>query len=94
MDDLDSHRRFTDKYELNYTLGSDSDGTASKAYGVMQTKSMFGNTSQGIERSTFLIDGSGTICGVWRKVDVNGHADAIRKTLQSLGTSANTRQAA
>ena len=94
MDDQSSHQKFTSKYDLNYDLGSDTNAATSKAYGVLQTKSMFGKTSQGIERSTFLIDGTGTIRGIWRKVSVNGHADAIRKTLQSLNNSSSSKQAA
>jgi peroxiredoxin Q/BCP len=38
----------------------------------------------GIERSTFLIDGKGTICAVWRKVNVPGHIEEVRKAASGL----------
>ena len=38
----------------------------------------------GIERSTFLIDGSGTVRSLWRKVKVPGHADAVLAAVKAL----------
>jgi peroxiredoxin Q/BCP len=40
---------------------------------------MYGKTYMGIDRSTFLIDPDGTVKGVWRKVKVPGHVDAVLK---------------
>lgn len=95
MDDQSSHQKFSDKYDLNFTLGSDTAGETSRSYGTLTSKSMFGNTSEGIERTTFLIDGSGIVRGIWHKVSVNGHADEIRKALQQLNDgSSETQQAA
>lgn len=91
-DSLTDLQKFSDKYNLNFTLASDESGKTCDAFGVMTDKSMYGKTYQGIDRSTFVIDGSGIIRGVWRKVTVDGHADAVRKTVSSLGSS--TQQAA
>jgi peroxiredoxin Q/BCP len=38
----------------------------------------------GIDRSTFLIDGSGTIRRVWRKVKVPGHVEEVLKAARTL----------
>ena len=46
-------------------------------YGVWVEKSMYGRKYMGIERATYLIDGKGVIRGIWRKVKVPGHADAV-----------------
>jgi peroxiredoxin Q/BCP len=42
---------------------------------------MYGKKSKGIARSTFLIDGSGTIVKVWPKVNVDEHADEVLASL-------------
>ena len=46
-----------------------------EAYGSWVEKSMYGKSYMGIDRSTFLIDGAGTVRKVWRKVKVPGHVD-------------------
>ena len=38
----------------------------------------------GIERATFLIDGTGVVREVWRKVKVPGHVDAVLDAVKSL----------
>jgi len=62
---------------LPFTLLSDETGDVCEAYGVLNKKSLFGNTFLGITRSTFLIDEKGIIRKIWRKVKVNGHTEQI-----------------
>lgn len=76
-DSAKSHSKFKQKYELPFTLLVDADGTVCEAYGVIDKKSLFGNTFLGITRSTFLIDEEGVIRGIWRKVKVNGHVEQV-----------------
>lgn len=76
-DGIASHDRFRAKHDLGMTLVSDPKGEVCKAYGVWVEKTMFGNTGMGIERSTFLIDGNGIVIGLWRKVRVAGHVEAV-----------------
>ncbi len=45
---------------------------------------MYGKTYFGIERSTFLIDGSGRVVQEWRKVKVAGHVEAVLAAAQTL----------
>ena len=80
-DDNQSHRRFKDKYELNFPLLSDDSGAVTEAYGVWKEKNRYGRTFWGIERTTFLIDGKGRIERVWPKVKAEGHADEILAAL-------------
>ena len=44
---------------------------------------MYGKTSMGIERATFLIGPDGVIEQVWRKVSAKGHAEAVLQALRS-----------
>ena len=45
---------------------------------------MYGKKYMGIERATFLIDASGVIQGVWRKVKVNGHVEEVLEASRAL----------
>jgi peroxiredoxin Q/BCP len=81
-DSVESHRRFRDKFGLNYPLLADEDHRVAEAYGVWKEKNMYGRKSMGIERSTFLIDEDGKIQEAWRKVSPKGHADLLQEALQ------------
>eukprot|EP00752_Nemacystus_decipiens_P001042 g1042.t1 len=82
-DSVAKHDKFKAKYDLPFTLAADEDGSVCEAYGVWVEKSMYGKKSMGIERSTFLIDPTGTVAKLWRKVKVPGHVDAVREALQA-----------
>ena len=81
-DDLKKHAKFTDKYELPFTLISDEDGSICDSFGTWIEKSMYGRKYMGIDRATFLIDAEGVVQHIWRKVKVTGHIDDILKTLK------------
>lgn len=83
-DTVAKHQKFKDKHDLGITLGADETGAVTEAYGVWVEKKMYGKTSMGIERSTFLIDGKGVIREIWRKVKVDGHAEAVLEAVKSL----------
>jgi peroxiredoxin Q/BCP len=68
-----SHRKFADKYDLPFLLLSDKEETVCNLYGVLKEKKMFGKTSIGIERSTFIIDEEGQIAQIYRNVKVKDH---------------------
>ncbi len=80
-DPLVKHERFRDKYDLNFPLGSDEDGTMCEAYGVWIEKSMYGRKYMGIDRSTFLIGKDGAIMKIWRKVKVPGHIEEVMEAI-------------
>ena len=83
-DSIDKHDKFTAKHGLTITLLSDSDGTVCEDYGVWVEKNMYGKKSMGIERATFLIDATGRIARVWRKVKVPGHVDEVLQAVRAL----------
>ncbi|HEX4179499.1 MAG TPA: thioredoxin-dependent thiol peroxidase [Caulobacteraceae bacterium] len=82
-DSAASHDKFKAKYDLNLKLGADVDGAVVEAYGVWVEKSMYGRKYMGIERATFLIDATGAIAKVWRKVKVTGHAADVLKAAKA-----------
>lgn len=79
------HDGFKSKYSLPFTLASDPDIAVAQLYGVWVQKCMYGKTTMGLERSTFLIDSAGVIRQIWRKVKVDGHAEKVLAALQGLG---------
>lgn len=80
-DDVRSHQKFKEKYDLNFPLLSDADGAMCEAYGVWKEKNMYGKTYMGIERSTFLIDENGMIAKAWRGVSAKGHIEEVMKAI-------------
>jgi peroxiredoxin Q/BCP len=66
--------RFKAKHDLKVVLASDEPGEVTEAFGVWREKTLYGRTYMGIERATFLIDGSGVVRRIWRNVRVKGHA--------------------
>ena len=83
-DSVAKHEKFRTKHDLGIALGADEEKTTLEAYGVWVEKSMYGRKYMGVERSTFLIDGSGTIARVWRKVKVPGHAEEVLNAVEAL----------
>jgi peroxiredoxin Q/BCP len=60
--------KFDTKYSLGFPLLADTEHAVAKAYKVWKKKSMYGREYMGIERSAFLIDGSGKILNAWYKI--------------------------
>ena len=83
-DTVAKHDKFKSKYGLPFQLASDEDGSLCEAYGTWVEKSMYGKKYMGIERATFLIDASGVIQGIWRKVKVNGHVEEVLEASRAL----------
>lgn len=82
VDDVASHQKFKEKYNLNFPLLADTDKKIVNDYGVWKEKNMYGRTYMGIERTTFLIDQNGVIKKIFPKVDVKMHYDEV---VQALG---------
>ncbi len=80
-DGVESHRKFTDKYKLPFTLVSDEKKEVIGKYGVWKEKSLYGRTFMGIQRTTFVIDTQGTISHIFSKVKVAGHVDELLELL-------------
>ncbi len=72
-----SHAKFQEKYELPFTLLSDTDHQVSEAYGVWGLKKYMGREYYGINRTTFLIDEEGKLVKIYEKVKPAEHAQEI-----------------
>jgi peroxiredoxin Q/BCP len=83
MDGDASHQKFIAKYKLPFSLLCDEDAKVSKSYGVYKQKNMYGRKYWGIERSTFVIDGTGRIKAAFRKVKVDGHTEDVLAALRA-----------
>jgi peroxiredoxin Q/BCP len=76
--------RFRSKHDLKVILASDEPEDVTEAFGVWVEKKLYGREYMGIERATFLIDGTGVVRRVWRKVSVKNHAQEVLAAAQSL----------
>jgi peroxiredoxin Q/BCP len=83
-DSAKAHAKFRAKHDLKVELGSDPEAMTIAAYESWVEKSLYGRQYMGIDRSTFVIDGSGVVRALWRKVKVAGHAEAVLKAVQGL----------
>lgn len=78
-----SHIRFAEKYDLPFTLLSDPELKAIKDYDVWQEKKMYGKTSVGVVRSTYLINEDGVIEKVWKKAKPDTNAEEIIEYIEN-----------
>lgn len=76
-DDETSHAKFRTKYELPFTLLSDRDRKVIRAYGAWGEKNLYGKLTEGLIRSTFIIDENGTIRKVFPRVKPENHAAEV-----------------
>ena len=83
-DSITSHEKFIKKQNLKIPLLSDEAGSVCEDFGVWKEKSMYGKIYMGIERSTFIIDGSGSVTHEWRKVKVANHVTEVLETVKKL----------
>ena len=82
-DKADSHQKFRAKYGLRFGLLSDPDHKVMERYGAWGEKTMYGRTTTGVLRSTFLVDEKGKIARSWYNVKADGHA---AKVLTEVGS--------
>jgi peroxiredoxin Q/BCP len=82
-DSLKSHENFKAKLEMPFELISDADETLCTMFNVMKMKNMYGKKVRGVERSTFVIDESGTLIKEWRGIRVPGHIDEVIQFIQA-----------
>ncbi|HVA89071.1 MAG TPA: peroxiredoxin [Chloroflexota bacterium] len=82
-DPVDSHEAFARKFSLGFPLLADPDASVAHAYGAYGTKNLYGKISEGVLRTTFVIDRAGIVRKVYPNVKVDQHADEV---LAFLGT--------
>ena len=83
-DPPERHRKFIAKYDLKIPLLSDPEHQVMLAYGAWGEKNMYGRVSEGIIRSTVIIDPDGQIAHRWPKVSAKGHAEEVKEQLEEL----------
>ena len=83
-DSITTHTRFKEKYRIPFHLLADLQTEVARKYGAWGTKNMYGKISQGIIRSTFLIDQSGRIAKAWPKVKVDGHSQDVLAAIREI----------
>ena len=85
-DDVASHQKFAEKFNLPFPLLADVDHAVAEKYGVWVEKSNYGKKYMGIQRSTFLINKQGKITALWSNVRVAGHVAKIAESLSQLNS--------
>ena len=80
-DDPAAQKKFDDQYQLKFPLLSDGDRSVAKIYGAWGDKMMYGKKTEGIIRSSFLIDEQGKIIQAWYKISPE---DTVPKALAAL----------
>lgn len=83
-DSIERHRKFVDKYKLNFPLLADEEKKVVEKYGVWVEKSMYGRKYMGIARDSFLIDPKGKIIKHYVKVKPKEHADEVIADVKDL----------
>jgi len=83
-DSVASHKKFSEKYHLNFTLLSDPNHQVIEAYGSWAPKKFMGKEFLGTHRNTFLITPEGSVAKEYLGVDPKEHAEQIISDLNSL----------
>lgn len=83
-DGLESHKKFKKLFDLEHILATPGEDKLLEYFGVLKEKSMFGKKYIGIDRSTFLVNTSGIIKKIWRKVKIFGHAQEVSDELAKI----------
>jgi peroxiredoxin Q/BCP len=78
LDTVESHKKFSDKYNLPFSILSDNRKETAKAYGVLGIGGLMA------KRITFIIDKNGTIARIFPKVDVTKHSEEVLQAIDEL----------
>ncbi|MDB0046514.1 thioredoxin-dependent thiol peroxidase [Candidatus Pelagibacter sp.] len=83
-DDMKSHNKFKEKYNIKFNLLADNELKIVKSYKVWAKKKFMGREFMGVIRSTFLIDPKGKIVKIWDNVKVKDHAKEVLEILKDI----------
>lgn len=83
-DSISSHKRFAEKFNLNFPILSDENKEVIKKYGAWGMKKFMGREFEGTLRNTFLIDPDGNIIKKYDKVNPLTHASEIINDINNL----------
>ena len=80
VDDVESHKKFSEKYKLPFTILADPSNDTTKAYGVLRDYKLLKLAS----RQSFLIDPAGKIAKHYADVDPDTHTDEVLADIKTL----------
>ena len=80
-DSIESHQKFIKKFKLKISLLSDPTHKMMEKYGAWGEKNMYGKISEGVIRSTVLINPEGKVVKHWKRVKAKDHAEYVHKAL-------------
>ena len=83
-DSVQSHRKFADKYKLQFDLLADQEKKVAKLYGVWEKKNFMGREYMGVQRRSFLIDPEGRVAKIYPKVQPDKHPQEVYEDVQRL----------
>lgn len=83
-DSCKSHKRYAEKFDINYILASDPEYNFANAVDSVVEKNMFGNTYKGPTRSAYLFDTDGTVKGIIEKIDTKNHANELMDLIKAI----------
>lgn len=75
-DDVKSHKKFQEKYELNFTILADPETIVVQRYGVWKEKSMYGKKYMGVARTNFVVE-KGLIKAIFENVDPKNDVETV-----------------
>ncbi len=84
-DSVKSHKKFSDKYKLNFYLLSDETCEVIKKYGAWQEKSIYGKKYMGIARISYVLDKKGKVIKVYGKVAPKEHPQEVLEATSTHG---------
>ncbi|MDQ3098216.1 MAG: thioredoxin-dependent thiol peroxidase [bacterium] len=83
-DTVSSHKKFAEKFQLNFPLLSDPTKETMRAYGALGLKKFMGKEYEGVLRNTYLINPEGNIAKIYPNVTPKDHALEILKDMVTL----------
>lgn len=89
-DDAESHRRFREQHGLPFPLLVDERAKVATRYGAWGEKTLYGRSSVGMIRSTFIIGPDGRLMRVWKRARAAEHGAAVLEALQAAKRQART----
>jgi peroxiredoxin Q/BCP len=83
-DSIESHKKFKDKYNLNFYLLSDPEKKVLETYDAYGEKKSYGKVTKGVIRSTYIVSPEGKVVKKWRNVRAKGHVAKVVDTLNKI----------
>ena len=80
VDDVESHKKFSDKYKLPFIILADETGATAEAYGLLRDWKLMKIAA----RQSFIVDPEGVIAKHYEEVDPDNHTQEVLADLEAL----------